>query len=193
MASYVHCRVVRAQVIQPQDELYRYIGDKHPNIQSALPQSQLSQRLSHDGDRPSRTHLQDALSVRPPLWQPYDDVCPCDSHKCPSVDGHAAWPVLHPAVSDQSVLGPFGSGTCSQAPPARHSRHSYPSQACFQRHSSWPAHMSFRSSLKCLIINCSVFFFHRESHFWHQFVTYRGFYSWRKFISVPKSQHTTMK
>jgi hypothetical protein len=37
--------------------------------------------------------------------------------------------------------------------------------------------MSFRSSLKCLIINFSVFFFHRESHFWHQFLRTRGFYS----------------
>jgi hypothetical protein len=40
----------------------------------------------------------------------------------------------------------------------------YSSQAGLQRRSYWPEHMSFRSSLKCLIINCSVFF-HHESHF----------------------------
>jgi hypothetical protein len=50
-------------------------------------------------------------------------------------------------------------------------RHLYSSQACLQRCSSWPA-LVFRSSSKCPIMNCSVFFFHRKSHFWHQFVTY---------------------
>jgi hypothetical protein len=57
MASHVHCRVVSPRGTQPQDELFPYIADKHPNIQSALSQSQPSQRLSHDGDRPSRTDL----------------------------------------------------------------------------------------------------------------------------------------
>jgi hypothetical protein len=118
MTSHVHCRVVSPQVIQPQDGLFRYIGDKLPNIQSALPQSQLSQRLSHDWDRPSRTHLrlfydwdrssrtnlQNALSARPPLWQSHDDVWPCDSHECPSVSGHTARLFLHPATSLSSVL-----------------------------------------------------------------------------------------
>jgi hypothetical protein len=52
--------------------------------------------------------------------------------------------------------------------------------------------VSFRSSSKCLIINCSVFF-HHKSHFWHQFVTCRGFFSRRKSISVPKTQHSTVK
>jgi hypothetical protein len=80
-------------------------------------------------------------------------------HEC-----HTSRLLLHPAVSDQSVLGPFRSGTCSPAPPARYSRHLYSSKAGLQRRSSWPAHM-IRSSLKCLTINCSVFFLHRESHF----------------------------
>jgi hypothetical protein len=74
---------------------------------------------SYDGDRPSRTHLQDALSARPPLWQSHDDVWSSSSHECPSVDGYTARPLLHPAVSDQSELCP-GPGTCSQAPPTRH-------------------------------------------------------------------------
>jgi hypothetical protein len=39
----------------------------------------------------------------------------------------------------------------------------YSSQAILQRRSSWPAHMLFRSSLKCSIVNCSVSCFHRES------------------------------
>jgi hypothetical protein len=63
MASHIHCRVVSPRGIQPQDELFPYIADEHPNIQSALSQSQPSQRLSHDGDRLSRTKLQDALST----------------------------------------------------------------------------------------------------------------------------------
>jgi hypothetical protein len=57
MASHVHCRVVSPRGTQPQDELFPYIADEHPNIHSALSQSQPSQRLSHDGDRPSRTNL----------------------------------------------------------------------------------------------------------------------------------------
>jgi hypothetical protein len=48
-----------------------------------------------------------------------DDVWPCDNHEFPSVYGHKSH-FLHPAVSDQSVLCPFRSGTCSPAPPARH-------------------------------------------------------------------------
>jgi hypothetical protein len=52
--------------------------------------------------------------------------------------------------------------------------------------SSWPACMSFWSSLKYLITNCSVFFYY-ESHFWNQFVTYWGFYTRWKFISIPNS------
>jgi hypothetical protein len=51
--------------------------------------------------------------------------------------------------------------------------------------SSWLACMSLQSSLRCLIINCSDFF-HHESHFWHQFVMYGGFYSQWIFISTPK-------
>jgi hypothetical protein len=117
MASHVHRHVVGPQDIQSQDELVRYIGDENPNLQGPLPRSQLYQRLFYDGNRPSRTHLQDALSARPPLWQSHDDVWPSDSHKCPSVDDHTVRPHLYPAVSDQSVLGP-GSGICCQAPPA---------------------------------------------------------------------------
>jgi hypothetical protein len=63
MASHVHCRVVSPRGTQPQDKLFPYIGDEHPNIQSELSQSQPSQRLSHDGDCPCRTKLQDALST----------------------------------------------------------------------------------------------------------------------------------
>jgi hypothetical protein len=35
---------------------------------------QLYQRLSHDRDRPSRTHVQDILSARPPPRQSHDDI-----------------------------------------------------------------------------------------------------------------------
>jgi hypothetical protein len=55
---------------------------------------------------------------------------------------------------------------------------------CFAR-SSWPARISFRSALNCLIIIFSVLFNH-DSHFWHQFVTYWGFYSRWMFISIRK-------
>jgi hypothetical protein len=44
----------------------------------------------------------------------------------------------------------------------------------------------FRSLLKCLIINCGVFFFHRESHFWHQFVTYSGVLFTMELYCTPK-------
>jgi hypothetical protein len=139
MASQVHCRVVSPQVIQPQMNSSITSATNTQIFRARCP-SQLSQGLSHDGDRPSRTHLrlfydgdrpsrthlQDALSARPPLWQSHDDVWPWDSHECPSVDGHRVPPLLHPAVIDQSVLCP-GPGTCPQAPPARRSRHSYAS------------------------------------------------------------------
>jgi hypothetical protein len=49
MASHVHCRVVSPRGTQPQDELFPYIADEHPNIQSALSQSQPFQRLSTTG------------------------------------------------------------------------------------------------------------------------------------------------
>jgi hypothetical protein len=80
----------------------------------AAPESALPASLSRWGP-----HLQDALSARLPLWQSHDEVWPCDSHKCPSSmvtrQGFSC-----STFSDQSVLSP-GSGTCSQAPPARHS------------------------------------------------------------------------
>jgi hypothetical protein len=48
----------------------------------------------------------------------------------------------------------------------------------------------FRSSSKCLIINCSVFCFHRESGFWHQFVTYlRRFYFTMEVYYTQNSIH----
>jgi hypothetical protein len=109
MASHVHCRVVSPRVTQPQDKLFPYIADEHPNIQSALSQSQPSKRFSHYEDRPSRTNLQDALSTT---------MSDCDNHEFPSVVGYTSRLFLHPAVSGQSVLSPSRSETSSRAPPA---------------------------------------------------------------------------
>jgi hypothetical protein len=179
MAFHVHCRVVRPQDIQPQDELFHYIGDKYPNIQSALPQSQLSQRLSHDGDRPSRTHSTSG-SFMTGIIRPEPT---CRTHCRPgllsgsptTMSGLATVtnaPVLMVTRHGLSCIQPSATSLSSvlvQQPVLKlrppHTRHLYSSQACLQRRSSWPAHMPFPSSLKCLIINCSVFFFHRESHF----------------------------
>jgi hypothetical protein len=152
MASHVHCRVVSPRGTQPQNELFPYIADEHPNIQSGLSQSQPSQRRTTGIVRPEPTCARHTVK---------DDVWSCDNHECHSVDCHTSRLFLHPAVSDQSVLGP-SPGTCSQATNARHL---YSSQAGLQRRSSWPAHLSFRSSSKCPIMNCSVFCFHRESSF----------------------------
>jgi hypothetical protein len=66
MASHVHRRVVSPRGTQPQDDLFPYIADEHPNIQSALSQSQSSQRFSHDGGRPSRTKLRVFYDGDPP-------------------------------------------------------------------------------------------------------------------------------
>jgi hypothetical protein len=135
MASHVHCRVVSPRGTQPQDELFPYIADGHPNIQSALSQSQPSQRLSHAvpesalpaplSRRGSSVPNQLARLLRRGSSVPNqlakrtvdDDVWPCDNHECPIVDGHTSRLFLHPVVSDQSVLSP-GPGTCSHAPPA---------------------------------------------------------------------------
>jgi hypothetical protein len=161
MAFHVHCRVVSPRGIQPHDELFPYIADEHPNIQSALSQSQPSQRFSHDGDRPSRTNLQNALSTT------MSGLATITNVPASMVTRHGFSCIQPPATSLSLV--PVQEPALTLLPPD--TRHLYSSQASLQRRSSWPAHMSFRSSFKCVIINCSVFFFHRESHFWHQFVT----------------------
>jgi hypothetical protein len=164
MASHVHCRVVSPRGTQPQDELFPYIADDHPNIQNALSQSQPSQRLSHDGDRPSRTKLQDALSTT------MSDLATVTNSPASMVTCHGFSCIQPSATSLSLVLVQKPALTLLSL----NTRHLYSSQACLQRRSSWPAHMSFRSLLKCSVINCSVSCFHRESHFWHQFVTYSG-------------------
>jgi hypothetical protein len=155
MASHVHCRVVSPWVTQPQDELFPYIADEHPYIQSALSQSQPSQRLSHDGDRPSRTNLQDALSTM------MSGLPTVTNAPASMVTRHGISCIQPSATSLSSVL-------LVQEPSLKllpfDTRHLYSSQAGLPRRSSWPAHV-FRSSSKCPIMNCSVFFFHRESHF----------------------------
>jgi hypothetical protein len=57
MASHVHCRVVSPRGTQPQDELFPYIADEQPNIQSALsqPLSPLSASLTTGIVRPEPT------------------------------------------------------------------------------------------------------------------------------------------
>jgi hypothetical protein len=154
MASHVHCRVVSPRGTQPQDELFPYIADEHPNIPSALSQSQPSQRLSHDGDHPSQTNLQDALSTTlsglATITNAPASMVTCHGFSCiqPSTTSLSLVLVQEPALT----LLPLNT------------RHLYSSEAGLQRRSSWPAHV-FRSSSKCPIINCSVSCFHRESHF----------------------------
>jgi hypothetical protein len=140
----------------------------------AVPESALSAPLSRRG-----SSIPNQLARR----TDDDDVWPCDNHEFPSVDGHTSRLFLHPAVSVTrhgfSCTQPSATSLSSvlfvQEPALKllppDTRHLYSSQAGLQRRSSWPAHMSFRSSFKCSIINCSVFCFHREFHFWHQFVT----------------------
>jgi hypothetical protein len=181
MASHVHCRVVSPRGTQPQDELFSYIADKHPNIQSALSQSQPSQRFSHAvpesalsaplsrrgssvpnqlarllrGDRPSRTNLQDALSTT------MSDLTTITNSPALMVTRHG-FSCIQPSATSLSLV------LFVQEPPLKllplDTRHLYSSEAGLPRHSSWPAHV-FRSSSKCPIMNCIVFFFHRESHF----------------------------
>jgi hypothetical protein len=162
--------VVSPRGTQPQDELFPYIADEHPHIQSALSQSQPSQRLSHhgdrpsrtnvcvfyDGDRPSRTNLQDALSTT------MSALTTITNAPSSMVTRHGLSCIQPSATSLSFVL--FVQEPALKLLPLD-KRHLYSSQAGLQRRSSRPAHMSLRSSLKCLIINCSVFFFHRESHF----------------------------
>jgi hypothetical protein len=164
MASHVHCRVVSPRGTQPQNELFPYIADEHPNIQIALSQSHPSQRLFYDGDRPSRTNLQDALSTT------MSGLPTITNAPASMVTRHGFSCIQLSATSLSSVL--VQEPALQLLPP--NTRHLYSSQAGLQRRSSWPAHV-FRSSSKCPIINCSVLFFHRESHFWYQFVTYSGF------------------
>jgi hypothetical protein len=158
MASHVHCRVVSPRGTQPQDKLFPYIADEHPNIQSALSQSQPSQRLSHDGDRPFRTNLQDALSTA------MSGLARITNAPASTVTRHGFSCIQPSATSLSLVL--FVQEPVLQLMPLN-TRHLYSSQACLQRCSSWPAHV-YRSLSKCLVINCSVFCFHRESGFWHQ-------------------------
>jgi hypothetical protein len=155
MATHVNCRVVSPRGTQPQDELFPYIADEHPNIQSALSQSHPSKRLSHDGDRPSRTKLQDALSTT------MSGLPTIMNAPASMVTRHGISCIQPSATSLSSVL-------FVQEPSVKllqlDTRHLYSSQAGLPRRSSWPAHV-FRNSSKCPIMNCSVFFFHRESHF----------------------------
>jgi hypothetical protein len=153
MASHVHCCMVSPRGIQPQDELFPYIADEHPNIQSALSQSQPSQRLSHDGDRPSRTNLQNALSTT------MSGLTTVTNAPASMVTRHGFSCIQLSATSLSLVLVQEPALTLLLLD----TWHLYSSQAGLQRRSSWPAHV-FRSSSKCPIMNCSVFFRH-ESHF----------------------------
>jgi hypothetical protein len=126
MASHVHCRVVSPRGTQPQDELFPYIADEHPNIQSALSQSQPSQHLSHNGDRPSRTNLQDALST---CGLPTITNAPASM-----VTRHA-----FPASSRQRLVLFVQEPSLKLLP--LDTRHLYCSQAGLQSRSSWPAHV----------------------------------------------------
>jgi hypothetical protein len=166
MASHVHCRVVSSRVTQPQDELFPYIADEHPNIQSALSQSQPSQRLSHavpesalpaplsDGDRPSRSNLQDALSTTM-------SGLPTITNSPASMVTHHGFSCIQPSATSLSLVLVQEPAL---TPLPLDTRHLYSSQAGLQRRFSWPAHV-FRSSSKCPIMNCSVLCFHCESHF----------------------------
>jgi hypothetical protein len=168
MASHVHCRVVSPQGTQPQDELFPHIADQHPNIQSTLSQSQPSQRLSHDGNRPSRTSLRVFYDgVRPSRTNLQDTLSATMSGLAAITNAPASIVTRHgfsriqPSASSLSLV-------LVQEPALKllplDSRHLYSSQAGLQRRFSWPAHV-FGSSSKCPIMNCSVLFFHRESHF----------------------------
>jgi hypothetical protein len=186
MASHVHCRVVSPRGTQPQDELFPYIADEHPNIQSALSQNQPSQRLSDDGDRPSRTNLRVFYEDRPSRTNLQDTLSmtsglPTITNAPASMVTRHGFSYIQPSATSLSLVL-FVQEPALQLLPLD-TRHLYSSQAGLQRRSSWPAHMSFRSSSKCLTINCSVFFFHSESH---QFVTYSGFYLRWSFIALQK-------
>jgi hypothetical protein len=121
MASHVHCHIVSPRGTQPQDELFPYIADEHPNILSTLSQSQPSQRLSHDGDRPSRTNLRVFYDGDRPSRTNLQDALSTTMSGLPTLTNAPASMVTRHgfSVSDQSVLGP-GPGTCSHAPPASH-------------------------------------------------------------------------
>jgi hypothetical protein len=142
MASHVHCRVVSPLGTQPQDELFPYIADEHPNIQSALSQSQPSQRLSHDGDHPSRTNLQDALSTT------MSGLVTITNSPALMVTRHGFSCIQLSTTSLSLVL--VHEPALKLLPP--NTWHLYSSQTGLQRRSSWPAHVSFRSSSKCLTV-----------------------------------------
>jgi hypothetical protein len=131
MASHVHCRVVSPRGTQPQDELFLYIADEHPNIQSALSQSQPSQRLSHDGDRPSRTNLQGVLSTT------MSGLATITNAPASVVTRHG-FSCIQPSATSLSLV-------LVQEPALKllplDTRHLYSSQAGLPRRSSWPAHV----------------------------------------------------
>jgi hypothetical protein len=208
MASHVHCRVISPGGTQPQEELFLYIADEHPNIQSALSQSQPSQRLSHAipdsalsaplsrrrSSVPNQlvrllrrgssvpNQLEDALSTT------MSGLATITNAPASMVTRHGFSCIQPSATSLSSVF--FVQEPALQLLPLN-TRHLYSSQAGLPRRSSWPAHV-FLSSSKCLVINCSVFCFHRESHFWHQFVTsLQGSISRWNFITLTV-QYTTL-
>jgi hypothetical protein len=151
MASHVHCRVVpnprmNSSLTSPTNtQIFR----------ARCLKSQPSQRLSHDGDRPSRTNLQDALSTT------MSGLPTLTNAPTSMVTRHGISCIQPSATSLSSIL--FVQEPSLKLLPLD-TRHLYSSHAGLPRRSSWPAHV-FRSSSKCPIMNCSVFCFHRESHF----------------------------
>jgi hypothetical protein len=168
MASHVHCRVVSPRGTHPQDEIFPYIADEHPNIQSSLSQSQPSQRLSHDGDRPSRTNLRVFYDGDRPSRTKLQNALSTTMSGLLTFTNAPASMVTRHGISCIQPSATSLSLVLVQEPALKllpfNTRHLYSSQACLQCRSCWPAHMSFRSSLKCSITNCSVSCFHRESH-----------------------------
>jgi hypothetical protein len=110
--------------------------------------------VAKDGDRPSRTNLQDALSTT------MSGLAIITNAPASMITRHGFSYIQPSATSLSLVL--VQEPALKLLPP--NTRHLYSSQAGLQRRSSWPAH-GFRSSSKCPIMDCSVFCFHRESHF----------------------------
>jgi hypothetical protein len=122
--------------------------------------SSLSTSLSMGIVRPEptcKTHYQPGLLSGSPTAPGFATVTNAPASM---VTGHGLSCIQPSATSLSSVL--VQEPAVKLLPPD--TRRLYSSQACLQCRSSWPVHMSFRSSSKCLIINCSVFF-HHESHF----------------------------
>jgi hypothetical protein len=140
MASHVHCRVVSPRGTHPQDELFPYIADEHPIIQSALSQSQPSQRLSHEGDRPSRTNLRVFYDGDRPSRTNLQDALSTTMSGLPTItNAQRRWShvTAFPAPSRQRPICPvlFVQEPVLQLLPLN-TRHLYSSQACLQRCSS---------------------------------------------------------